>query len=415
MRRMWPLTVRGTGALALAITCFVLAAELGLIELVYFGVLLLATLVASLVSLYLTRHTESVVRTLSPDVATVGRTGTVTVRVGVRTAVPAPAGVWRDTVPRGFSGAAHGVFPAIGSGLRGNTRAIELSYTVTATRRGVHPLGPLSVTSHDPFGLARRSNVLGMRTQVTVAPAIIELPPLANFAGASGGSLHTTTSQLGQGADNLIARPYASGDSMRRIHWRATAHRDSLMVRQEEQESTPEATVVLDRSAPRWSAEALHAPGSDAAFEAAVSAYISVVACLVRDGYIVELIDSDGAPLADPIAGGDLGAVEAVSAILATITARRGDALPQLASLFGSVLTGPVVVVTGRFETSDADSLAPLVSHSALPFVLAAAPTTEALDRVTDLGWRAAAIGPDIDLGAAWSGAAIRTASDVLR
>ncbi len=212
---MWPLTVRGTGALALAITCFVLAGELGLIELVYFGVLLLATLVASLVSLYLTRHTESVVRTLSPDVATVGRTGTVTVRVGVRTAVPAPAGVWRDTVPRGFSGAAHGVFPAIGSGLRGNTRAIELNYTLTATRRGVHPLGPLSVTSHDPFGLARRSNVLGMRTQVTVAPAIIELPPLANFAGASGGSLHTTTSQLGQGAEQRRSLVEA-GDSLGR-------------------------------------------------------------------------------------------------------------------------------------------------------------------------------------------------------
>ena len=56
---------------------------------------------------------------------------------------------------------------------------------------------------------------------------------------------------------------------MRRIHWRATAHRDELMVRQEEQESTPEATVVLDRGVLRWSPEALRAPGADAGFEAA--------------------------------------------------------------------------------------------------------------------------------------------------
>ena len=95
---------------------------------------------------------------------------------------------------------------------------------------------------------------------MTVAPAIVDLPPLTDFAGEAGGTLHTTTNQLGQGADNLVARPYVPGDSMRRIHWRATAHRDELMVRQEEQESTPEASVVLDRGVLRWSPEAMQAP-----------------------------------------------------------------------------------------------------------------------------------------------------------
>ena len=33
MRRLWPLTVRGTGALILAITCFVMANEFGITEL----------------------------------------------------------------------------------------------------------------------------------------------------------------------------------------------------------------------------------------------------------------------------------------------------------------------------------------------------------------------------------------------
>ncbi|WP_375385624.1 DUF58 domain-containing protein [uncultured Microbacterium sp.] len=414
MKRVWPLTFRGTGALALAIACFVLASELGLVELVYFGILLIATLAASIVSLYLTRRTESVVRSLSPDVATVGRTSDVTVRVGVRTAVPSPAGMWRDAVTQGLTGVARGVFPALGSGLRGNERAIELRYAITGARRGVHPLGPLTVTSTDPFGLARRSTVLGMRTQVTVAPAIVDLPALANFTGESGGTLHTTTNQLGQGADNLIARPYASGDSMRRIHWRATAHRDALMVRQEEQESTPEATVVLDRGAVRWSAEALRGPGLDAAFEAAVSACISVVSRLVSDGYMVELIDSDGTALSDPIDGGDISSVEAVASHLATMTTRRGDNLPQLPLLFAGLMTGPVVVVTGRFELADAEALAPLVHHSALPIVLAAAGGGDALDRAADLGWRAASIGPDLDLASAWSGAADRGVSNVV-
>ncbi|MEB0160924.1 hypothetical protein, partial [Pseudomonas sp. AH2 (2023)] len=72
MRRLWPLTARGTGALILAVACFIVANEVGIIELMYFGILLVAVLAVSVVSLYLTRHTETVARSLSPDVATVG-------------------------------------------------------------------------------------------------------------------------------------------------------------------------------------------------------------------------------------------------------------------------------------------------------------------------------------------------------
>src|SRR5690349_18156691 len=100
MRRLWPLTVRGTGAAVLAVACFVIANEVGIVELMYFGILLIAVLVASVASLYLTRRTDTVTRSLSPDVATVGRDSLVTVRVGVRTALPTAPGTWRDTVPK---------------------------------------------------------------------------------------------------------------------------------------------------------------------------------------------------------------------------------------------------------------------------------------------------------------------------
>ena len=190
MRRVWPLTVRGTGALALALGCFVLASEIGVIELQYFGMLLLAVLAASILSLYLARRSERVERALHPDVAAVGRESSVDVRVGVRTAVPLPGGTWIDTLPVGLRGKAEGSFPALGSGLRGGARGgvrtIAFSYTVVGERRGVHALGPLAVRSTDPFGLARRTTRFGTPTQVTVAPAVVDLPPLADFAGDIG-------------------------------------------------------------------------------------------------------------------------------------------------------------------------------------------------------------------------------------
>jgi uncharacterized protein (DUF58 family) len=415
MRRLWPLTVRGTGAGVLAVACFVIANEVGIVELMYFGILLVAVLGASVASLYLTRRSDTVTRSLSPDVATVGRDSLVTVRVGVRTALPTAPGTWRDTVSRGLAAKASGVFPALGSGLRGAERVVQLSYVVTGVRRGIHPIGPLQVTSTDPFGLARRTTVFGDRTPVTVAPAVIDLPALNNFAGEAGGTLHTTNNQLGQGADNLIARPYASGDSMRRIHWRATAHRDELMVRQEEQESTPEATVVMDRGVLRFSPEAMQAPGTDPGFEAAVSACVSVVTRLVHDGYAVEVIDSDGTVLAERIDGGDMTEVEGLVNQFASLTARRDDHLGKITRVFAGVMTGPVVLIVGRFDLADAETVAPVAHHSTLALLLAVAPVADSLERAAELGWHTAAIDPEGDLAAAWSGAAERGVSHALR
>ena len=421
MRRLWPLTVRGTGALILAVVCFVAASEAGVAELVYFGILLLAVVVASVASLYVGRRSDAVTRSLSPDVASVGRESHVSVRVGVRAALPTPPGTWHDGLPKGLRGKAAGIFPALGSGLRGDARVVDLTYTVSGVRRGVHSLGPLSVRTSDPFGLARRTIVFGERTPVTVAPAVVDLSPLVDYAGATGGTLHTTTNQLGQGADNLVARPYAPGDSMRRIHWRATAHRDALMVRQEEQESTPEATVVLDRAALRWSPEALQGPGIDPGFEAGVSACVSVVARLVHDGYAVEVLDSDGTALygsggiAERIDGGDMTEVEAMLVHFATVTARRDDSLPRLGRLFAGVSTGPIVLIVGRLDPADADAIGPVAHHSTLPLVLAAAPVGDALERAADHGWNVATIDPDRDLGLTWVNAVGRGVQHVLR
>ena len=413
MGRVWPLTLRGTGALVLAFACFIAANEVGVVELVYFGVLLLAVLAAAFASLYLMRRTETVTRMLYPDVPAVGGDAQVTVRVDVRTALPTAPGSWRDILPKGIGGTARGAFPAIGSGLRGGDRAVEVSYDLETVRRGIHWIGPLQVTSTDPFGLARRSSTMGERTRVVVAPAIVDLPSLAEYAGETGGTLHTTTTQLGQGTDNLIARPYASGDSMRRIHWRATAHRDELMVRQEEQESTPEATVVFDRGIPRWSAPAADQPGRDDNFEAGLSACVSAVARLVHDGYTVSLLDSDGTPLWDPIEGGDTTTVEALTTQFATLTARRGESLAHVSGLFGGTQTGPVVLIVGRLEAEDAAALAVIPHHCALPILLAVAPVADALERATASGWHAVAVAPHADLAMAWASAGERGVSRV--
>ncbi len=415
MNRAWPLTIRGTGALVLALCCFLFAGRMGVGELVYFGVLLLAVIAAAVASLWLARRTDAVVRTLSTEVAAVGRTSLMTVRVAVRSAVPSPPGRWSDALPETLAGDAAGVFPALGSGLRIDERIVELTYEVRGVHRGVLTVGPLRITGSDPFGLARRLRTVGATTAVTVVPALIDLPPISGFAGAAGGILHTTTEQLGQGADNLVARPYLPGDSMRRIHWRATAHRDELMVRQEEQEATPEATVVLDRSGRRYGGGATRKAGADAAFETAVTMAVSAAARLAKEGYSVSVIDADGTALTSLLDGGDGGEIDAMLVDFASLTAYRDDRLGVLPARFAGVTTGPVVLITGRCDEADAAALAPIAHHSSMPVLLTVAPEGEALDVAAEAGWRCTAIRPGADLLGAWAAVADRGAGHVVR
>ncbi len=409
----WPLTLRGTGAVLLAVACFFLAHEFAIPELLYVCVLLLAVVGASVLTVHLVGRSESVTRAFHPDSVTVGRTVRVRLDVTVRSALPTAQGWWQDRLPAGVEGDAEGVFPALSSAAGTRSQAIRLEYEVEAARRGIRSIGPLTVTSTDPFGFARRRHVVGHAVPVTVAPAVVDLGAVSDLPGEAGGSVHTSTNQLGQGADNLVPRHYIPGDSMRRIHWRASAHRDQLMVRQEEQETTPQAVVVLDRGTARWAPEAFRAPGEDPGFETAVSAAVSVAARLVHEGFTVHLIDVDGADLGDPVEAHDAAGVEALSAELATAVARRDLPLELLVRRFQGAMAGPLVLVTGRVDPADADVLAPLAAHSALPVLLAVAPQHDALARADRAGWRTAAVHPDGDLADAWASAVERRTSRV--
>ena len=409
----WPLTVRGTGAALLSLLCFVLAHEFRLTELIYVGVLLAAVVIASVATLHLVRRTETVSRSFSPDIVAVGSDVDVRARVAIRSPLPIAQGRWTDTLPRGISGDATGDFPAVASGMRTERNGVEITYQVRAERRGVRRFGPLTITSTDPFGFARRRHAVGGTVALTVAPVIVDLGALADLPGEAGGSMHTATHQLGQGADNLVPRHYTPGDSMRRIHWRASAHRDELMVRQEEQETAPEATVIFDRAVRRWDQSAARAPGADPGFEAAVSAAVSAVARFVAEGYRVSVLEVDGAELCAPIDSGDMAGALHLAISLATIVTHGQASLDATVRLFAGTMTGPLVVVTGILDEADAALLGPLAHHSSLPILLAVAPHGTALARASDAGWRAAGIGPDDDLTQAWRSVVDRGTSRV--
>lgn len=381
-----PLTGRGWGCLLSGILLIVAANVVAARPLLYLGVLLVALPMISLLIVRMPRRRADVSRRISTDLLAVGETSQVQVRFDLHT-MGVPNGIWHDTLPPAVSGDATGDYPG---------DAISLRYDLTGVRRGISTLGPLILRTVDPFGLAQREQAFGDTRTITVIPQSVALSPLPTKVGAAGGTAQTRSSRIGQGADNLIPRPYSSGDSRRRIHWRATAHRGDLMVRQEEEEASPDALVVLDRAADRWDR-----PGEepDAAFEAAVTLCASVALRLAVDGYSVDVVDSSGAALG-ALRGHEEDREDLMIA-LATV-GPRGEP-HDLRSIVGSTPPGPLVLITGRLDEEEAEKLT--TSGAAAPLLFAASAEADALAVASAHGWNTALLPASADIAQVWENA----------
>ncbi|GAA3941396.1 DUF58 domain-containing protein [Microbacterium soli] len=380
-----PLTARGWASLLSGLLLIVVANLVSARPLVHLGVLLIALPLLSLVTVRLPRRRGTVTRQISTDLLTVGETSRVTVRFDLY-AFGIPTGIWSDTLPSAVRGSATGDYPED-----------ALRYDLEGVHRGISTLGPLLLHTTDPFGLARRRQEFGGTRTITVIPQTVALAPLPTRIGAAGGSAQTRSTRLGQGADDLIPRPYSSGDSRRRIHWRATAHRGDLMVRQEEAESSPDALVVLDRAADRWAR-----PGEepDPAFECAVTLCASAALRLAQDGYSVDVLDSTGV-LLGALRGFEEDREDLMIA-LAQVAPRGGAR--DLRTVVGSSPPGPLVLITGALEDTDAEKLG--TAGAAVPLLFAAAASEAALSRLRLHGWHPSVQpGSAGELPAAWASA----------
>jgi uncharacterized protein (DUF58 family) len=113
-------------------------------------------------------------------------------------------------------------------------------------RRGAFDLGPTIVSSGDPFGLfLYRATFPGTR-KLEVLPYFVELESFYPQVGllAGGQALRKKTVDVTPYAAGV--REYAPGDSLNRIHWKSTARRDQIMVKEFEQDPQADIWVFLD-------------------------------------------------------------------------------------------------------------------------------------------------------------------------
>src|SRR5262245_15903274 len=162
------------------------------------------------------------------------------------------------------------------------------------TRRGRFTLGPVWVTSGDPFGIFRTSRKLVAGTSVVVYPRTVPLPRFGKVPGElPGGSLQGQRVQFTTPNVSSV-REYRPGDAFNRIHWPTSARINRLMVREFELDPTADVWVVLDLD------RDVHAgSGLDSTEEYAVTAAASLARHLLDQGRAVGLVSQTATLPAD--------------------------------------------------------------------------------------------------------------------
>ena len=133
----------------------------------------------------------------------------------------------------------------------GPHQTIRLEREVTAVQRGHFYLKKIQIISGDPCGLFQVRKTFRIPGEMVILPQIRTLQDLPS---GCGGQLSMTgdgrpLGYAGMGSDFFGVRPYRPGDEIRYVHWRLSAAKQKLMVREFEASAIERIILILDTDA----------------------------------------------------------------------------------------------------------------------------------------------------------------------
>jgi uncharacterized protein (DUF58 family) len=117
---------------------------------------------------------------------------------------------------------------------------------VPLSRRGHFRIEPLHIRTGDPFGFFEAAATVGQGVSVVVYPRLEPIPTWRLPSAVLEGSHASPERTLQTTPLASSVRPYAPGDAMNRIHWKATARHGELQVKEFDLEQTADAWIILD-------------------------------------------------------------------------------------------------------------------------------------------------------------------------
>jgi uncharacterized protein (DUF58 family) len=151
-------------------------------------------------------------------------------------------------------------------------RVLRGRYQIAAAPRGRYRMDGAELLLADPFGLAEARIKMDRADQMLVYPRVYELEGLFTDGGTPGGDRGRSMLHRASGYDLHSIREHQVGESLRRVHWRSTARRRRLMVKELQDTPRDEACVLLDGDA-----AAVTGMSPDSSFDVQVRAAASLL------------------------------------------------------------------------------------------------------------------------------------------
>lgn len=211
----------------------------------YMGTALIATIAASRLQAWLSVRALRFKRQM-PDSVKVGDWVTISIEVWSERKVRRPLITVNDALPARLIFSDKTISTPIAPAF---DLPIRTQYRFRALKRGVYRWSGIEAVGTDALGLVVMSKVYETDTvELTVLPRPIPMNLELPVASGWGISEAESGQSRGAGLEPRGVREYASGDSLRHIHWSSTARRGQLLVKEFEAGSHTAASIVIQRT-----------------------------------------------------------------------------------------------------------------------------------------------------------------------
>jgi uncharacterized protein (DUF58 family) len=128
----------------------------------------------------------------------------------------------------------------------GSRTVAEHTYTLHCKRRGYYQVGPLSLRTGDLFGFVDSAWQERTLLPLIVYPEVLPLNRLGLPSRSPFGTVGSRQRLFEDPARIAGVRQYTTGDNQRTIHWKASAHEDTLLVKKFQPAIALNVAILLD-------------------------------------------------------------------------------------------------------------------------------------------------------------------------
>jgi len=206
--------------------------------------------------------------------------------------------------------------------------ALNWRYQLYCAKRGYYPLGPTTTTSGDIFGIYSRSITQPATDHIIVYPKILPLSELGIVPWYLLGDTKAEQRLFEDPTRPIGTRDLSPQDSLRHIHWKASARQQRLQVKVFEPTTTLKVAVFL-------AVESFQTEGvlDEDSFELGISTAASVANyCIARGSPVGLYVNSWLADLTQMVRippASTVGQLVSILEALAKLTYRTGDSFER--------------------------------------------------------------------------------------